>query len=389
MVKNTFNNLESSPNLTKAEKICAETENLYSLNEQFSLYLFMLNNGKEKVIIKDRFIILIGSVFFGAVIPNATGLIRNSTSGIPFLIFSYLYFMVIAFLIWYGNRWILIFLQDKVNWLNNPFKKVFYLVTSNIVYTSAVLFLFVSVWFAVILGENIDWRKIHFNILICVVCVFFITHIYETFFLIKARESDKINEEQLERAKIQAELQALKNQIDPHFMFNSLNNLTHLIDVSPEIAKKYVEDLADVYRYILRNKDNKLVLLEDEIIFLNRYFSLLSLRYSENLVLWINLTKEDYLKYLIPPVSIMTAVENAVKHNEVSEENPLELEIELSNDSLIITNKINIKNSVRESSKIGLKNLAERYKIITGKEINFNSDKGYFILYLPMLKLNY
>jgi sensor histidine kinase YesM len=389
MVKNTFNNLESSPNLTKAEKICAETENLYSLNAQFSLYLFMLNNGKEKIIIKDRFIILIGSVFFGAVIPNATGLIRNSTSGIPFLIFSYLYFMVIAFLIWYGNRWILIFLQDKVNWLNNPFKKVFYLVTSNIVYTSAVLFLFVSVWFAVILGENIDWRKIHFNILICVVCVFFITHIYETFFLIKARESDKINEEQLERAKIQAELQALKNQIDPHFMFNSLNNLTHLIDVSPEIAKKYVEDLADVYRYILRNKDNKLVLLEDEIIFLNRYFSLLSLRYSENLVLWINLTKEDYLKYLIPPVSIMTAVENAVKHNEVSEENPLELEIELSNDSLIITNKINIKNSVRESSKIGLKNLAERYKIITGKEINFNSDKGYFILYLPMLKLNY
>jgi len=85
----------------------------------------------------------------------------------------------------------------------------------------------------------------------------------------------------------------------------------------------------------------------------------------------------------------MTAVENAVKHNEVTEENPLELDIELSNDSLIITNKINIKKSVRESSKIGLKNLAERYKIITGKEINYVSDKGYFILHLPMLKLNY
>jgi len=349
----------------------------------------MLNNTKEKIIIKDSFIIIIGSIFFGAVIPNATGLIKNSTSSFPFLIFSYLYFIVIAFFIWYGNRWILIFIQDKVNWLNNPFKKVFYLVTSNIVYTSAVLLLFISVWFVFILGESIIWQKIHFNIIICVVCVFFITHIYETFFLIKARESDKIKEEQLERSKIQAELQALKNQIDPHFMFNSLNNLTHLIDVSPEIAKQYVEDLADVYRYILRNKDNKLVLLEDEIIFLNRYFSLLSLRYSENLVLGINLTKNDYSKYLIPPVSIMTAVENAVKHNEVTEENPLELDIELSNDSLIITNKINIKKSVRESSKIGLKNLAERYKIITGKEINYVSDKGYFILHLPMLKLNY
>ena len=346
-------------------------------------------NINEKIIIKDGFIIIIGSIFFGAVIPNATGLITNSASDIPFLFFSYLFFVVIAFFIWYGNRFILILLQDKVDWLNNPFKKVFYLVTSNIVYTSAVLFIFISVWYAVVLGESIDWQKININIIICVVCVFFITHIYETFFLIKARESGKIKEERLERAKIQAELEALKNQIDPHFMFNSLNNLTHLIDVSPDIAKQYVEDLADVYRYILRNIDNKLVLLEDEIIFLKRYFSLLALRYSDNLVLGLNLTKEDYSKYLIPPVSIMTAVENAVKHNEVSDENPLELDIELSNDSLIIKNKINLKKSFRESSKIGLKNLAERYKIITGKEINFNSDKGYFILHLPMLKLNY
>lgn len=343
----------------------------------------------EKIIINDRFIIIIGSVFFGIVIPNATGLVANETSNIPFLIFSYLFFVVLAFAIWYGNRFILIYLQSKADWLNNPFKKVFYIITSNIIYTSAVLIFFISVWYAVILKQEIDWRQIHLNIIICTVCVFFITHIYETFFLIKARESGKIKEEQLERAKVQAELEALKNQIDPHFMFNSLNNLTHLIDVSPVVAKQYIEDLADVYRYILRNKDNKLVLLEDEIIFLKRYFSLLTLRYSDNLVLGLNLTKADYLKYLIPPISIMTAVENAVKHNEVSEENPLELDIELSNDSLIITNKINIKKSVRESSKIGLKNLAERYKIITGKEINHLSSKGYFILHLPMLKLNY
>ncbi|MBS1492765.1 MAG: sensor histidine kinase [Bacteroidetes bacterium] len=349
----------------------------------------MTGKFSEKIIIKDGFIMSVGSIFFGAVIPNATGLIQNSTSDISFLIFSYLYFIASAFFIWFGNRWILIFLQDKVDWLNNPFKKVFYLVTSNIIYTSAVLILFISVWYALILGESIVWQKIHFNILICVICVFFITHIYETFFLIKARETGMLKEEQLERSKIQAELEALKNQIDPHFMFNSLNNLTHLIDVSPPIAKQYVENLADVYRYILRNKDNKLVLLEDEILFLNRYFSLLSLRYSANLNLGIKLTESDYSQYLIPPVSIMIAVENAVKHNEVSEENPLQLDIELNNDNLVISNKIIMKKSVRESSKIGLKNLAERYKIITGREINYNSDNGNFVLLLPMLKLNY
>ncbi|MBS1514784.1 MAG: histidine kinase [Bacteroidetes bacterium] len=343
----------------------------------------------EKIEVKDKFIVFIGSVFFGVVIPNASGLINNSLFAFPFLIFAYCYYIAAAFSIWCGNRFIIFYLQKKVDWLHNPFKKVIYIVTSNIVYTSIVLIVFISVWYSVILNTEINRQVILINILICVVCVFFITHIYETFFLIKARESDKVKEEQLERAKIQAELEALKNQIDPHFMFNSLNNLTHLIDVSPGIAKQYVENLADVYRYILRNKDNKLVLLEDEIFFLNRYFSLLSLRYSDNLSLGMFLNKEDFSKYLIPPVSIMTAVENAVKHNEVSEENPLELDIELINDSLIIMNKVNAKKSVRESSKIGLKNLAERFKIITGKDISYSFDKGSFILNLPMLKLNY
>lgn len=344
---------------------------------------------QEKISVNDKFIVIIGSVFFGIVIPNASGLISNDFSKPHLFVFSYAFFISIAFLIWFSNRTILFYLQGKVDWLNNPFKKVFYLITSNIFCTSIILTTTLSFWYIVFQSGVIDWPKILLNILICVVCVFFITHIYETFLLIKARESGKIKEEQLERAKIQAELEALKNQIDPHFMFNSLNNLTHLIDVSPGIAKQYVENLADVYRYILRNKDNKLVLLEDEIFFLNRYFSLLSLRYSDNLSLGMFLNKEDFSKYLIPPVSIMTAVENAVKHNEVSEENPLELDIELINDSLIIMNKVNAKKSVRESSKIGLKNLAERFKIITGKDISYSFDKGSFILNLPMLKLNY
>jgi sensor histidine kinase YesM len=344
---------------------------------------------QEKITVNDKFIVIIGSVFFGIVIPNASGLIANDLSKIHLFFFSYAYFITIAFLIWYSNRTILFYLQGKVDWLNNPFKKVFYLITSNILCTSVILISTLSLWYAAFQKAEIDWTKIHLNILICVGCVFFITHIYETFLLIKARETGKVKEEQLERAKVQAELEALKNQIDPHFMFNSLNNLTHLIDISPDIAKKYVEDLADVYRYILRNKDNKLVLLEDEIIFLNRYISLLSLRFSDGLVFGMKLNASDYSKYLIPPVSIMTAVENAVKHNEVSNENPLELDIVLQDDSLIITNKINIKKSIRESSKIGLMNLKERFKIITGKDVSYSSDAGYFVLNLPMLKLNY
>jgi LytS/YehU family sensor histidine kinase len=220
-----------------------------------------------------------------------------------------------------------------------------------------------------------------------VIAVIFITHVYETVFLIKEREKDIIQFEKLQRSKAEAELEALKNQIDPHFMFNSLNTLSHLIKSNKEKAFLFNEKLADVYRYILMNKDSELVQLSEEIQFLNNYYSLLKIRYGESIELCMEgLNDSDH--YLIPPISLQLLIENAVKHNEIYNEDPLKIDLRVENSSVIISNHVRPKARDSNTPKVGLKSLTERFKIITERDIKVKSDSNIFSVTLPLLKSN-
>lgn len=187
------------------------------------------NKVKDNIDINDRLVRIVGIPFFGIVIPNATGLVNNNDRSVYFLIAAYAYFTLITSLIWQGNRLILFKLEEKYNWFINPAQKVVMILGGNVFYTAPLVIIMLLGWYYTI-NAPVDWKVIQITAIVCVICVILITHAYETVFLIKQRESDKIKGEKLERAKIQAELEALKNQIDPHFMFNSLNNLAHLID---------------------------------------------------------------------------------------------------------------------------------------------------------------
>jgi LytS/YehU family sensor histidine kinase len=197
-----------------------------------------------------------------------------------------------------------------------------------------------------------------------------------------------IRNEQLERTKAEAELEALKNQIDPHFIFNSLNTLSHLIDSRPEKAKLFNDNMAEVYRYILQNKARDLVLLKEELLFLDHYFSLLKIRFENAVVLNIDLPAFTANQYLIPPISLQILVENAIKHNEFSEDQPLAVNLSLVNGELEITNPVRKKTLRRTSSKIGLQNLQERYRLTTTKEMVVSDNGQQFIVRLPILKIN-
>jgi LytS/YehU family sensor histidine kinase len=133
--------------------------------------------------------------------------------------------------------------------------------------------------------EAIKWNVILVVALVNVICVLFVTHVYETVFMVKEQQNEQIRNSELERAKAEAELAALKNQVDPHFMFNSLNTLTHLINVDAPRALEFTENLAEVYRYILSQKDQTLVLLDDELDFTHKYTDLLHLRFGEALII--------------------------------------------------------------------------------------------------------
>jgi len=211
--------------------------------------------------------------------------------------------------------------------------------------------------------------------------------VYETVFLVREAESEKIKKEQLERAKVEAELEALKNQIDPHFIFNSLNTLSHLIENNAVKAKQFNETLADVYRYILQSKSRDLVLLREEINFLRDYFSLLKIRFEEAVQMNVYVDEQLMEDYLIPPISLQILIENAIKHNEFSDATPLVISVELRNGELIVRNEVKRKILRKASSKIGLQNLSERYRLITNKEIIIEQNDKDFMVCLPVLKI--
>jgi sensor histidine kinase YesM len=325
--------------------------------------------------------------FFGIAIPVLTGMVPHAAFSSWEIKFSYLYTILISFVVWEGNRFLLFTLRAYFDWLNKPVKKIIALVMAVSFYTVPVSVLMLTGWYHIFMRGIVNWQTVYNATLIILVCVAFIVHIYETVFLVKQAENDKLKKEQLERSRVEAELEALKNQVDPHFIFNSLNTLSHLIEERPKKAKAFNDSLADVYRYILQNKAKDLVLLSDEMQFMQDYFSLLKIRFEEAVQLTIEADINVFDSYLVPPISLQILLENAIKHNEFSDAKPLLITVQMKEETLLIHNETRKKLLRKPGSKIGLQNLAERYKLITGKEITIQDEHNAFTVLLPLLKI--
>jgi hypothetical protein len=326
--------------------------------------------------------------FFGIAIPLLTGMVKGSMFSHWQIKLSFIYTIAIAFVIWQGNRFLLFSLQSYFDWLNKPVKKIIALLVGISFFTIPVSSIMLIGWYHLFLNGVVNWNIVYTATLIVMICVVFITHVYETVFLVKQAETDKLKTEQLERSKVEAELQALKNQVDPHFIFNSLNTLSYLIDKDVIKAKLFNENLADVYRYILQNKGRDLVLLREEIDFVSDYFSLLKIRYEEAVQLMNSIEEPALEQYLIPPISLQVLVENAIKHNEFNDLFPMRIEIEMKAEQIIISNEKRRKTVRKMSSKIGLLNLNERYKLVTNQPVSIENTPGRFKVTLPLLKIN-
>jgi sensor histidine kinase YesM len=325
--------------------------------------------------------------FFGIAIPLITGLINSGNISSWPVRWSFLYTIMIALVVWQGNRYLHSSLRNYFDWINKPLQKVLVLILSVVFYTVPVSVLLIVGWYELFTTEAVNWQIVFQTTLIILIAVIFITHVYETVILVKQSESDMIRSEQLERARAEAELEALKNQIDPHFIFNSLNTLSHLIEENPARAKQFNDTLADVYRYILQNKARDLILLRDEVGFLNSYFLLLKIRFENAVHLEKNIDITSLEHFLLPPICLQLLAENAIKHNEFSEERPLIFSVSLENEELVVKNKLHRKQLRKPSSRIGLNNLKERYKLTTGKEISVTDDQDEFTVRLPVLNL--
>lgn len=203
----------------------------------------------------------------------------------------------------------------------------------------------------------------------------------------------QIEAEQLKKQSIEARFDALRSQINPHFLFNSLNVLSSLVYRDPDTSARFIEQLSNVYRYLLNNQDQKLIPLREELEFINSYYYLLKMRFQENLNIAHEIpeTKKDYY---IAPATLQLLIENAIKHNVVSKKNPLDIKIYIENgkpeiNKIVVENNLQPKPVQEASSKLGLKNIKSRYTFLAGREAVEIITAPNFIVKVPLIKLSY
>lgn len=210
------------------------------------------------------------------------------------------------------------------------------------------------------------------------------TAIYEGVFLQRQWRTALINAEKLKQENLQSQFAALKNQVNPHFLFNSLNTLATIIPENSDQAVEFVEKLSSVYRYLLQYKDDETVDLKTEIDCIEAYFFLQKIRFGNNLHVHINIAPAHYGKQ-IPPLTLQILVENAIKHNIISSQKPLFIDIYVDENGMLATqNNLQKKKSVESSTKIGLQNLINRYNYIFGKPIEIFETPQHFIVKVPL-----
>jgi hypothetical protein len=322
---------------------------------------------------------------FGIAIPLLTKMIDPQVFSHWMFKLAYAYTIGIAFIVWEGNRYLLFSLRSYFDWFNKPVRKIVALLLAVSFFTIPASIILLTGWYHLFNNGHVNREVVRISTLIIMICVIFITHVYETVFLVRDSESEMLRNAQLERLRAQAELQALKNQIDPHFMFNSLNTLAWLIEEMPAKAKVFNAHLADVYRYILQNKTRELVLLGEEMRFLYDYFALLRIRYDEAVRLRMEIGEALFDQYMIIPISLQVLVENVYKHNEFSVWEPLEIEIALDGDRVRVRNRIARKDVPHDSPGTGLANLDERCKLVIGVPLEVRDTGAEFSIYLPIV----
>jgi two-component system, LytTR family, sensor kinase len=192
-------------------------------------------------------------------------------------------------------------------------------------------------------------------------------------------------EQKLREEKLIFQYETLKNQVNPHFLFNSLNTLSSLIPKDPELSERFITKFSAIYRYILEKSDSEMVGLHEEIEFIESYFFLQKIRDDGKINLQIEVGHPEV--YQILPISLQLLVENALKHNAATHENPLTIRIYLENDgTLIVENNIQKKMNLEPSSKIGLKNLKERISLMMNKPLLIEEGTEKFLVKLPVMK---
>jgi two-component system, LytTR family, sensor kinase len=296
--------------------------------------------------------------------------------------------LLITTILWTGSRAIMIYCRRKYPLFKDVKKRLIFqsifMLLFTIVFNNLLGYLFDCVIF-----NSSNNNRFGVDMMIntnsaAIFCTIMVMAIYESVYFMHELRSSVQETENLKRESLHAQLSALKTQVNPHFLFNNLNTLSSLIPENPTHAVDFVQQLSKVYRHILEVKDEKTILLKDELEVFSAYTFLLQTRFEKNLSVDIDIATDKMNKKVVP-LSLQILMENAIKHNIVSVEKPLHIKLFTDNGSLVISNNLQVKNQINESTGIGLDNIRNRYKLISQKLVSVIESDTNFTVSIPLI----
>ncbi|WP_191859047.1 2TM domain-containing protein [Hanstruepera ponticola] len=310
----------------------------------------------------------------------------NFDNAKDFLI-NFVFYQLYAFVLGYSNMYYFTFLESR-NWKKNEsIKRIAIGLFGSVVITLIGLFFLRMLTSLYFYNNSFDqflnnesWKPYQFGlwITLSIVVVFHVIYFYNKY------QQNKIKEQKVIAGTASAKFDALKNQLDPHFLFNSLNVLTSLIDENPDNAQRFTTSLSKVYRYVLEQKNKDLVSVDEELNFARTYMMLLKMRFEDSIVFEIP-DKASNPESKVVPLSLQLLLENAVKHNTVTSSKPLHIKIYEDEGDLIVENNFQPKQIIKKSSGVGLSNIMQRYQLLTNRKVNINQQANRFAVAIPML----
>ena len=338
---------------------------------------YFIKKNISKIIKHLLIILLIGFAFSWFFSKSIDGILKNISMSLFFT-------LAYGLSLWLGNGYLAGVLDEILPWRKNPLKRLIISTITTIFYSTIIIVLINFLFNVFYFGQSIEDYKIPINfVFIVLIVTFVISLVMHSISFFKEWKNAILREEKLKLNVLELEYASLKNQLSPHFLFNSLNALTSLV-ANNDDAVKFIKNLSDVYRYLLEHKDNEIINLSTEIEFVKSYIYLHKIRFGDNLKANINI--ENY-KYKVVPLSIQLLIENAIKHNIVSEDEPLFIEIYNTKDYIVVENNLHLKNMINNSSKIGLENIKKRYNHLTEKKVIIEKSNEKFIVKIPLLEI--
>ncbi len=309
-----------------------------------------------------------------------SGLSANVTDAPVHILHS----IVSTTMLWLGCQGITMYLWRKFPWEHYPIKHLIILVLSIALWVLLVGLFFIALQTYLPLGPQgtkveIEWGS---NYFIALLISLFITSIYESVFFYKQWKFNFSKSAKLEKDNIEAKYETLKSQINPHFLFNSLNSLSLMVDENPE-AVHYIQNLSDFLRYGLKSRDRELVLMRNEVAMLEKYLALQKARFRNNLEVKVEVDEKFY-HYALPPLVLQMLVENCIKHNVISKDKPLTISVMATREQVVVENNLQTK-EVETSTGQGLRNITDRYAFFTTLPVNIIKSESHFRVEIPLL----